>query len=192
MDDIDLRIELLRKAKDPQHFEYSCLMLNFPDDISKKVIAWGKKNIPDNWLFDGDGGDLQQQRPQIIHVSSKYGIVCERIDKITEFIEQQKQRGVVPVKCKLGKVSKFANDGKDVIKIEVISEDLSKLHQALGDTFANYEEFDKFEPHVTIAYVRPGEADSILGKKIFGDHEIILNEFDYSIASTGENIIWKI
>jgi len=190
MDSFDERFELLSKAVDPQHFDYSCIMANMPKDVARKTEEWGRKNIPNDWL--SDDGDAESQRPDQIHVSVKYGIICEDLEQIKWFLEDQKEKGLIPVKCRLGKVSKFANEGKDVIKIEVISKDLARLHQATGDTFVNYEEFETFEPHVTIAYVKPGAADRLLGTKLFGDKEFTLNEFVFSIASTGEQIDFKV
>jgi hypothetical protein len=192
MDNFDERFNLLEKAVDPQPFEYSCLMADMPKEVSDKVKSWGKQNIPDEWLFNGDGDNPEGQRPDNIHVSVKYGMIVEFISQVKEFLDSQKAAGIVPVKCKLGKVSKFANEGKDVIKIEVISEDLKKLHRAVGEKFVNYEEFDEFEAHVTIAYCNPGKADKLLGTKLFGDKEFTLSEFVYSIASTGEQIPFKV
>jgi hypothetical protein len=192
LDSFDERFNLLEKAVDPQPFEYSCLMAAMPKDVADKTKEWGKKNIPNEWLFDGDNSGPDAQRPDKIHVSVKYGMVIERLNKVKEFLDSQKGEGIVPVKCRLGKVSKFANDGKDVIKIEVLSEDLSKLHKAIGEKFVNYEEFDKFEPHVTVAYCKPGAADRVIGTKIFGDKEFTLDEFVFSIASTGEQLGFSI
>lgn len=192
MDTFDERVNRLLKAVDPQPFEYSCLMAEMPKEVAEKTKQWGVNNIPDEWLFDGDNAGPDAQRPDKIHVSVHYGIINESISEIKEFLDKQKEAGIVPVKCKLGKISKFANKGTDVIKIEVVSEDLRKLHTALGERFANYEEFSEFEPHVTIAYCKPGKADKLIGTKIFGDEEFLLDEFVFSIASTGEQQNFRI
>ena len=192
MDTFDERVNRLLKGVDPQPFEYSCLMAEMPHEVADKTKEWGKQNIPDEWLFDGDKAGPEAQRPDKIHVSVKYGMVVESITEVKEFLDKQREAGIVPVKCRLGEISKFANEDKDVIKIEVISEDLKKLHKAIGERFANYEEFDEFEAHVTVAYCNPGKADKLIGTKIFGDKEFTLDEFVFSIASTGEQIGFSI
>lgn len=191
MDSFDERFNLLEKAVESQPFEYSCLMAEMPHEVAETTKEWGRKNIPDEWLFDGDGDDkesLDKQRSNNVHVTVHYGLITERLNEVKEFLDKQKELGIVPIKCKLGEVSKFDNEGKDVIKIEVISEDLVKLHEAVGSRFVNYEEFPEFEAHVTIAYVKPGSADKLLGTKIFGDKEFTLDKFTFSIASTGEQL----
>jgi hypothetical protein len=192
MDTFDERVNRLFKGVDPQPFEYSCLMAEMPHEVAEKTKDWGRENIPDEWLFDGDNAGPDAQRPDKIHVSVKYGLIIESLNEVKEFLDKQRELGVVPVKCRLGEISKFANDGTDVIKIKVVSEDLSKLHTAIGERFVNHEEFDKFEPHVTVAYCKPGAADKLIGTKIFGDKEFTLDEFVFSIASTGEQIPFRI
>ena len=57
-----------------------------------------------------------------------------------------------------GEVNAFHQDEYDVLKYEVESEVLSELHDVLLH-FPNSYEFDDFNPHMTIAYLKEGFSD---------------------------------
>ncbi|GAG84515.1 unnamed protein product, partial [marine sediment metagenome] len=88
---------------------------------SNKIKQWGRDNIPDNILFKEEG----KGRESDIHITVIYG-VCENSKEAVEDIIKNYQS----IKIKLGKVTYFRSSPDfDVVKIEIISKDLKKLHE---------------------------------------------------------------
>lgn len=163
-------------AKSGVEYDYSCLMLDFPKDIAAKVIKWGKDNIDNKNLYtDGDG----KGREDHIHTTVCYGIKPE-----VKFDEIKKKCDLKPIKVSLGKIAKFDTDEDyDVIKVDVNGKDLHKLHKEIekeigcpGNTYPEYK------PHLTIAFVKKGSCDDLIGESPFEGDEFELNGYDYSQA----------
>ncbi len=158
--------------------EWGCLMLNFPEDFSSQVVAWGEKNVPADVLYndeeDPTGYGLEKQ----IHTTVVYGldpkVTPEELNDILGMY--------VNIPVTIGKLSKFENKGKyDVLKFDVISDDLHAAHKAIKDALPTPgETFPDFKPHQTVAYVLPGSCDHLLGEAPFEGQSFILREFDYS------------
>jgi 2'-5' RNA ligase len=64
--------------------------------------------------------------------------------------------GTGPVTAKLGDLSTFSNEKFDVLKFEIISEDLSVLNKELSGKLDFENDYPDYNPHLTIAYVKPG------------------------------------
>ena len=80
-----------------------------------------------------------------------------------------------PVKFKLGRISAFDNNEEyDVIKVEVISPDLHRLHKSLK-ALPHHDKHPRYQPHVTIAYVKKGKGKRIIGNGAF-DGEIVKSD----------------
>ena len=59
----------------------------------------------------------------------------------------------------LGNINLFdSNDDFDVVKIDVISDDLQKINTALKE-LPNQTTFPVYEPHLTIAFIKKGTGD---------------------------------
>ncbi len=161
-------------------FKYSCLMIDLPEDLGEKVISWGKENVSDDNLYSPKDAKRTYGRESHMHTTILYGIdpkvstkdIKEAIDSIHEG----------KVKVKLGEISKFDTDKDfDVIKISVDGDDLHKLHNGIEKEIgAPGNEFPKYIPHITIAYVKKGSCDSILGEKPFDGQEFELDTYDFS------------
>lgn len=67
---------------------------------------------------------------------------------------------------KIGNISSFRRDEKpyDVIKIEIESPKLNKIHEILKKHFENTDKFPEYKPHITLAYVKKGACKDIEGK----------------------------
>lgn len=159
--------------------EWGCLMLEAPEDLAAEVRAWGEKSVPEGDLFLGDEDDGGYGRENQVHATVSYGIdPSVTPDALRDVLLEQG----VPVELRLGKVSKFSKpeDGYDVIKIEVDSPHLHRLHEAIekavgtpGNTYPDYK------PHMTVAYVKPGSCDHLIGQEPFAGRELRLGRFDY-------------
>jgi hypothetical protein len=98
------------EAKLNGDYDYSSTQFNLPDQIAKKIIDWGKKNIPDENLYhDEDGG---KGREDECHCTLLYGIHAEESPAILDLVKK-------PITVELDEVNKFDNDSYDVIKVKV-------------------------------------------------------------------------
>lgn len=127
----------------------------FPHDQPSPIIELTRlvNEIPNTWLAP-DGKEDK------FHVTALYGLEDDDPEGVRGLL-----RDFGPVKMQLGEVSLFPADEKhdyDVVKVDVESPDLVRLHEMLKKlphTLTHKE----FRPHVTLAYVRPGLADGMIG-----------------------------
>ena len=90
------------------------------------------------------------------HVTLLYGIVEEEIDPtvIADMIEQKME----PLTVKISDVDVFENGKFDVVKYNVpVTKELLQYRNMLKDSFKNVQTYSEYKPHITIAYVKPGE-----------------------------------
>jgi N12 class adenine-specific DNA methylase/2'-5' RNA ligase len=130
-------------------FEHSSTQVNLPPEIAKKVTDYGK-TIPDAEL-------AEKGREQSPHVTVRFGLHGEEPAAVEE-----KLAGEGPVNLKIGGVGVFKQPDYDVLYAKVDSPELARLHQKLG-TLPNTNEHGEYVPHVTIAYLKPGEGDKYVG-----------------------------
>jgi len=163
----------------PAEFTYSSAMLNLNDEISNMFIYWAKKMISPKDLFinDKEGIDGYSDTP---HVTIKYGLLDETPKKVAEL---SKDFGII--KLQFGNVTKFYNQDFDVIKVDVVSEKLTKLNQIINDNMENIDEY-KYVPHATLAYVKKGTCENLVGNDFFYGLNDFVNEI-YFTSKTGED-----
>jgi hypothetical protein len=165
---------------------YGCLMVDFPEDLAKKVMAWTKENVPDEAVYDNEAHDYGRENH--IHTTVCYGVDPATDPGAIQSLVYQENK---PIEVTLGPISKFAADPSkekggekklyDVLKVEVFSPDLHRLHEKAetelglpGNTFPDYV------PHLTLAYVHPDSCDHLLGADPFEGQKFKLTRFEYS------------
>lgn len=87
-----------------------------------------------------------------------------------------------------GKIGIFDNEEFDVVKINVISQDLTNMHDALKELPCK-ESFYEYIPHATISYVKKGLGKKYLDHPIDFPKELTLNTAIYSTANKEKTII---
>lgn len=132
--------------------EFSSTQVDLPSDLAEKVRAFSRK-IPDSEL----AADGREDHP---HITVKFGLHADHPSRNLKALVN----GFGPIQAKLGKTSLFENPDADVVKAEVVSHDLHRLHKKIAASEKNTETHDDYRPHVTVAYVKPGH-----GKKYAGD-----------------------
>lgn len=151
---------------------YSCLML----DLSFLKDDWDEiqKDICPCEVYDDEPGHGLETEP---HITVKYGIHTEDADAIWD------QLDLKPCSFKLSKVSLFENEKYDVLKFDVISDDLHKLNEEVCDKFEYTDKYKIYHPHSTICYLQPGSGEYYRKQK----NKLIGKEFtsDKFIFSTG-------
>ena len=162
--------------KEGEH-KFSSTQINLPKLLANEIATWGRKHIPDAFLYSDEG------RENETHVTVLYGLRDEGCDKVKEILEKQS-----PIKFKLGKISAFENGEYDVIKIEVNSPGLHKLHRLLK-ALPHHDSHPKYQPHVTIAYVKKGKGKRIIGNGTFEGEIIEANTVVFTSKNGGKTEI---
>jgi 2'-5' RNA ligase len=133
-------------------------MTNLPDKLAKVIQNWGLANIPEKDVYvDGDNAKGREDES---HVTVKYGLVDAKPSReLLGILKNTK-----PFDIELGPISLFRNDNFDVVKMEVISPELRALNSKICKACPNEDKHPEYNPHVTIAYVKPGAGDRFEGQ----------------------------
>ena len=145
--------------------------VKLPQRHAKKMQSWGKDNIPYSLLHLKEG----KGRETDTHITVIYGVCDNSLEAVNHIVKNYKS-----IKVKLGKVSYFKNAPDfDVVKIEIISEDLKKLHAEIKRTLDVEETHPIYNPHATIAYVKKGEAAQFGGDTFMEGTEIVFDKVTF-------------
>ena len=156
-------------AKKGVSYSFSHVAVNFPKDIAKEIIDFGKTKIKDEDLYTED---KSMGRENEIHVTVKYGLHTTSLNKVQKVVEN-----FGPIKIKLGEIDLFTtNDDYDVVIIKVDSKDLKKLNKEISDNLKCTDTYKVYKAHCTIAYVKKGTADKLKGNKKFNGKELTFDE----------------
>lgn len=172
--------QLLREAllKEGAHNgnKYGCVMVFFEYD--KSLWKEFQNIIDEEDLYEpkDESGFGKEKEP---HVTILYGLHDTIPDKDVE----EEIKNIKTPKLKMGKVSSFNNDKFDVLKFDVESDDLHKLNKKFNK-FPNTNDYPKYHPHSTIAYVKKGKAKKYIDKlNDFKDIEFESVKIVYSKAN---------
>jgi 2'-5' RNA ligase len=160
---------LIRKADKDGNYEYDCLMAIIDDESKAKILKWNKANIPDNVMSPKEKG--REVNP---HVTVLYGLTKDFHEDIFEKIKETRPE------LKLGEIDIFEKDEYDVVKVNVISDDLTKLHHYVDIKYDSNDEFDIYKPHLTLAYVKKGEGKKYVGNKDLEKIDCKIVEYEYT------------
>lgn len=175
-----------KDASENTGHDYSCVMANIPNNIGSKVQTWGNENIPDDDIYEGTGDEANQfGRENETHVTVLYGLHTNEATDVKELFKDQSSP-----KIKLGKVKHFSNEDKpyDVIVVEIDSPDLRKLNKLLTDNLEYTTEYQEYNPHMTIAYVKKGKAEQYDGQTILDGEEVESGDIVFSPAEGNKDI----
>lgn len=152
-------------------YEYGCVMAIINEDASEKIIEIGKKLIPDDILYFEEGQEYGREVEP--HVTIKFGLTenysKDMIGKLISKIEL--------FKITLVAIDIFSNSKFDVVKFNVESDVLRKLN-SLFNKLPNEDEYPTYNPHMTIAYVKPGEGRRF--KKHINPIQLSVSRIKYS------------
>jgi hypothetical protein len=164
-DDLDAGIEdVMRHQRDgaPERFakhSFSSTQFNLTGKTLRDVQALAD-TISDEDL-------AEKGRESEIHLTVKYGLHTDDWQDVEDVV-----RGFGPVSVTLGDTSIFAaheNESQrggadfDVVKIDVEGDRLRQLNRLLAERLPHTDSFPEYRPHVTLAYVMPGEGQKYVG-----------------------------
>jgi 2'-5' RNA ligase len=154
--------------------EFSNTQISVPSTISSKVQTWSKKHIAESIVYT-DPNDPSFGRETDSHVTVKFGLHTNNARDVEEVVS-----GFSVFTVKLGEVSKFSSEEYDVIKIDVHSEKLHELNALISKKLECTDTHPTYKPHLTIAYVKKGSCDDLLGDKVFKGSSWEVSEIEFS------------
>lgn len=151
-----------------EEYGYGIIMIIPPDEFMKKIK---KFDISNNDIYTDIFANIKG-REDDPHITVKYGIKERSAEKIGKLV-----KNFGSIKIKATSTSCFKNDDYDVLKIDIVSEKLHKLHHLLKENIDNVETFPTYKPHITIAYVKKNSVNDLIG-------------FTYNYSFTVDEIIF--
>lgn len=160
-------------------FDYSSTQLDLPAEQASDIVEFAK-TIPEADLYKDPAANYDAQktgRESEPHITVLYGLDTTNEAEVKGLVQSAK-----PIEVELGEVSQFdTNEDYDVLKVDVVSNQLSELNAKLDKVLATPgKTFDEYQPHVTIAYVKKGSGQKYVGDTRFKGQKITLNNLTFS------------
>lgn len=109
------------------------------------------------------------------HVTLKWGLHDGDPAAVRELLSSQP-----PIRMRFGKTSHFVSEELDVVKVEVDSLDLRRIHKLLCASLEHTATHAEYTPHMTLAYVKPGLGAKYDGLMDFDGVELEASEVIFS------------
>lgn len=145
------RQRLSLEPAEPELHEFSSTQFNLPGELAFDVVRLG-----DQIHFDDLADDGREMNP---HVTVKYGLHTDDPKDVRRTVSS-----LAPVAIQFGPVSFFTASDYDALKIEIESKALHSLNGAIADALPHTDTHPTYQPHCTIAYVKPGMGEHYAAK----------------------------
>ncbi len=153
---------------------YGCVMLPMPADVTAACLEYIAR-IDDRDMIEPEGEP---------HVTLLYGLTDPDPQPVADILETHP-----PVPLAFGAFSLFTSPEHDVLKVDVESLPLRRLHGQLA-SLPHESSYPNYKPHLTIGYLKPGTGAYYAA--LFGSFSIphgIATEAIYSDADHEETTI---
>ena len=121
------------------------------------------------------------------HITLRYGVQGEAISAIEALLATQGT--IAATLCATSCFPPSATRDVAVIIATIECPELHVLHQRLGEVIEFVEPTFAYEPHVTVAYVRPEVAEKYVGNQITAGHTFVITEVVIRTQSRDEMIV---
>lgn len=169
------------EQKTPGTQEPHCVMVNIPEGAEKNAILQFIAALPEEHIYDDAAHEYGRETTP--HVTVLYGLAPSEEAKAKQMLAK------IPkgISATLGKISKFSSNDKpyDVLKVEVSSSGLTKIHQFLRKHCKNNWEWPSYSPHMTLAYVKKGTCENFVGDARFSGKSFTFDSFVYNNGVSG-------
>jgi 2'-5' RNA ligase len=163
-------------------FPYGTVQAELPESSPAAVaLASVREEIAEEDLA-GRGRDIGPP-----HITLRYGIQGEDTSTIEALLKAQK-----PIATTLGATASFPPSASREVAVIIANIDcpeLHALHQRLGSVVDFAELTHAYEPHVTVAYVRPEVAEKYVGNQITAGQTFVITEVVIRTASEEEVVV---
>lgn len=141
-----------------ESYDYHCLLLPITSDYVKSNIKFLQRKIKLEDIFNDDSNEYGLELSP--HITVLYGLKNEDdYGKLKDYFKNKPQ-----IKFTIGEISLFESPDKpyDVLKFEIISNDLVKYNSYVRENFDCDITFPDYKPHMTIAYLVKGKGKNYL------------------------------
>lgn len=158
-----------------ESYDYNCLMVQ----IAIANYAERFKTIinPEHvYNVEGDDNYGIETNP---HITVLYGIHPE----ITLYdIMNLNLPNINDLDLNLTKIDSFNSEKYDVLKFNIVSKELTKLNKLIKSSVPFTSKYDEYNPHMTIAYLKPGTAVNYCSKSS-KNIKLKASRYSYSLAN---------
>lgn len=147
-------------------FKFASTQFNVPAEIAAKVKEFAAR-IPDSDLADG-GREKQS------HVTIRFGLLTTDPADVRRAVCNHQ-----PFVIRFGTTAVFQNGKEDVLIVQVHSPELHDLHAAIG-AVDHVDTHPIYTPHMTIAYLKPGEGTKYATDDFLNDACVICDTIAFS------------
>jgi HK97 family phage portal protein len=155
--------EYQRKAD----FDYSAIYVPLPPAIGDPILANGSR-IPDDQL-------AEKGRETEPHVTILYGLHTKNPEDVRAVLGNEPPAALI-----FGRTGMFEGPDYDVLFVEVISPDLQRLNAKARASLEYTNSYTEYQPHATIAYLRPGEGRQYVGEDFLDGARFITDRLCFS------------
>ena len=135
-------------------YEFSSTQLNLPTELAQQVRRIASHIDPRDLV----------KKEFVPHISLKYGLHTTDPAPVEQLLADEP-----PIRVRFGKTDFFPAENSpdsqnDVLYVKVFSPDMRRIHKKLIGSLPHTMNYPKYEPHVTVAYLKKGRAQKYAGR----------------------------
>jgi 2'-5' RNA ligase len=158
---------------------YGCLLVSLPEPEAQAIRNFAYSLPDDGFIKHPETGEPHIEYKS--HITVKYGLLPTDARSVAAVIG-----GSGKINGVFGKLGIFSTDKHDVLFVKAHSTDLFRLNNKATTELPCIENEYQYSPHMTIAYLKPGEGKKYEGMTFFSGVNFSFNRVEYS-DSDGNN-----